>query len=63
MGEVGDAADITAGSARIKGAFPTFISSAEIQALVRKGALEALGGRMGSPVMYSLWDPKGWMSP
>ena len=50
------AADIKVGIASSKGAFTAFVLDAEIPALLRKGALEALGaqldfGRSTSPLL------------
>ena len=57
MGDVEIAADITAGIAGPKGAFTDFALDAEIPALLRKGALEALRGRSdfsrGTPTLGS----------
>ena len=46
VGEVRHAADIKVGIAWRKIAFATFVLDADIPALMRKGALEALGGRL-----------------
>ena len=45
VGEVRHAADIKVGSAGCRGAFMVFVSEAEMPALLREGALEALGGK------------------
>ena len=46
IGEVQYAANITVGIAGRKGAFTAFVMDAEIPALLRKGALEALGAQL-----------------
>ena len=46
MGGVCHAADITVGIAGSKGTFTAFVLDADIPALLRKGALEALAGQL-----------------
>ena len=45
-GEVCHAADITAGAAGVKGTFTAFVLDSDIPALLSKGALESLRGRL-----------------
>ena len=45
-GDVEFAADITVGIAGAKGNFTAFVLAADIPAFLRKGALEAMGGRL-----------------
>ena len=46
MGEVKHAADIKVGIAGCKGTFTAFVLDADIPALLRKGALDALGAQL-----------------
>ena len=46
IGEVRYAADIVVGIAGRRGAFTAFVMDAEIPALLRKGALDALGAQL-----------------
>ena len=46
VGEVKRAADIKVGTAGRRGAFTAFAPDADIPAVLRKGALELLGGRL-----------------
>ena len=56
IGEVQYAANVTVGIAGRKGTFTAFAMDAEIPALLRKGALEALGAQLDFAKDALFWN-------
>ena len=63
MGHVKFAADITVGGAGAKGAFTARALDADIPAVLRRGASEALGGRLDFFRAPLRWVSEEWESP
>ena len=63
IGEVQYAANISVGIAGCKGAFTAFVMDAEVPALLRKGALEALGAQLDFAKDTRLLERRGICVP